>query len=66
MAKKRKAVKTGQIKHLYAPQYNSLSVDKILAFAWQFNEIHAYFPEKRDISMLPRQVSFCPQLLLSH
>ena len=45
MAKKKKAVKTGAVKHLYAPFYPSLSVAKILEFAGQYAELAHYLPE---------------------
>ena len=36
MAGKKKAVRTSEVKYLYAPQHKSLSVDNVLAFGQQF------------------------------
>ena len=57
MAKKKKAVKTSSVKYLYAPQYEELSLKKIYEYLSQFEIIKDYFPEDRDLAMLPRQVS---------
>ncbi len=61
----RKAVKNNEITHIYAPQYELLTVEKILEFVDQFTDIHLYLPEERDIPSLPRQVIYCPNLKLS-
>ena len=55
--KEKKAIKAGQIKYLYAPQYESLSIKKIIEFAVQFDGVIDHFPEPRDWASLPRQVS---------
>ena len=54
IAKKKKAIKTEAVKYLYAPQYSSLSLQKVLEFAGQFEEVAEYFPDDRDIPMLAR------------
>ena len=57
LMKKKKAIKTSVIKHLNVPQYSTLSVEKCLEFAFQFEQIVDYLPEERDLPLLPRQVS---------
>ena len=61
----RKAVKNNEITHIYAPQYELLTVEKILEFVDQFTNIHLYLPEAKDIPALPRQVIYCPNLKLN-
>ena len=53
----KKAIKTSEVKHLYAPQYETLSIENILRLAQQHREIYEFLPEGRDVPMLPRQVS---------
>ena len=36
MAREKRAVKTDRVRHIYAPQYDSLSLEKIFAFAVQY------------------------------
>ena len=55
MRGKKKAIKTSEVKYLYAPQYDSLSISKLLDFAAAYQAIEDYLPEARDIPMLPRQ-----------
>lgn len=55
---KKKALKTSEVKHLYAPQYSSLSIKELLQFVGQYGELEHYFPEAKDFPMLPRQVSY--------
>ena len=55
MSNKKKALKTTAVKHLYAPQYDTLSVGKLLDFAAAYPAIEEYLPEARDIPLLPRQ-----------
>ena len=55
MSRKKKALKTTDIKHLYAPQYDSLSVSKLLDFAAAYSAVEEHLPEPRDIPLLPRQ-----------
>ena len=52
---KKRAIKTNDVRHLYAPQYDSLSISKILEFASAFPAVNEYLPEARDIPALPRQ-----------
>ena len=54
MGKKKKAVSTEQVRHLYAPQYKDISVASILEFAANFEQLTEYFPAPRDIPLLPR------------
>ena len=55
MAKRKKAIKINDVKHLYAPQYDSLSVSKLLDFAAAYSAVEEHLPEPRDIPLLPRQ-----------
>ena len=66
MGMKKKAISNKEVKHLYAPQYPSLSIEKILEFANQFQELSHYMPDQCDIPLLPRQVSLeiSPSVLL--
>ena len=55
VAGKKKAIKTTAVRHLYAPQYDTLSVGKLLDFAAAYAAVEEYLPEARDIPLLPRQ-----------
>ena len=55
MAKRKRAIKINDVKHLYAPQYDSLSISKILDFAAAYPSVEEHLPDPRDIPMLPRQ-----------
>ena len=57
MCKQKRAIKTSAVKYMFAPQYDTLSIEKILAFSSQYAEVLNYLPEERDMHMLPRQVS---------
>jgi hypothetical protein len=59
IAGRKKAIKTTDVKHLYAPQYETLSMEKILQFAFQLDRarITNFMPDDKDIPFLPRQVS---------
>ena len=57
LSKKRKAIKTSEIQTLNVPQYESLSIKKMLDFASAYNEVEDYFPDPREIPHLPRSVS---------
>ena len=39
------------------PQYETLSIKKLLEFAADYQAIEVYFPEPREIPQLPRSVS---------
>ena len=54
MSGQKKAIKTAEVKYLYAPQYSTLSLEKLLGFALQFQDLEVYLPEERDIPILPR------------
>ena len=58
MNMERKAIKNNAVKYIFAPQYDTLSIEKILEFANQYAEFVKYLPDPRDIHMLPRQVSY--------
>jgi len=54
----KKSIKADKIKVLYVPQYETLSSEEILKWAFtHMPSIADYFPDERDIHMLPRQVS---------
>ena len=57
MSKKRKAIKSSEIQTLTVPQYESLSIKRMLDFASAYNELEDYFPDPREIPNLPRSVS---------
>ena len=57
MARKRKAIKTSKIQTLNVPQYETLSIKKLLEFAADYHSIEEYFPDHREIPQLPRSVS---------
>ena len=57
MNMERKAIKKNAVKYIFAPQYDTLSIEKILEFANQYGEFVRHLPDPRDIHMLPRQVS---------
>ena len=54
ITRKKKAIKTTDMKYLYVPQYESLSVQKILDFARTYPEIFEYLPDAKDVPALPR------------
>lgn len=37
------------------PQYEGLSIERILNKGFEHHELHKYLPEERDIDRLPRQ-----------
>ena len=57
LAKRKKAIKAAQVQTLNVPQYESLSIKKMLDFAAAYAQIEDYFPDPREIPQLPRQVS---------
>ena len=57
LAKRKKAIKAAQVQTLNVPQYESLSIKKMLDFAAPYVQIEDYFPDPREIPQLPRQVS---------
>ena len=64
LARKKRALKTAEVQYLYAPQYETLSIDKMLNFALQIEGTVDYFPPERDWPALPRQGRlFCHVLL---
>ena len=57
----KKAIKSDKVKVLYVPQYETLSSESILDWAFANKPAIAdYFPDERDIHLLPRQVSDTP------
>ena len=54
---KKKALRTEAVKVLYAPQYESLSIQKLMDFAAAYPAIEDYLPIAKDVPQLPRQVS---------
>ena len=57
IGKKKRAIKTNAIKYLYAPQYDTLSIKKVLDFAAAYAGFEDYMPDAKDVPLLPRQVS---------
>ena len=57
MAMKKKAIKSKDVQHIYAPQYETLTCAKIYEFVQHNAEARAYFPVDKDVPALPRQVS---------
>ena len=57
LARRKKAIKNADVSHLYVPQYESLTIPKMLEFAMRHEGLADYFPHPRDIPALPRQVS---------
>ena len=57
LMKKKKAIKNKDVAWLSAPQYEDLTIAKILTFAKEHEGVTEYFPEPKDIPALPRQVS---------
>ena len=57
MAMKKKAIKSKDVQHIYAPQYETLTCAKIYEFVQHNAEVRAYFPVDKDVPALPRQVS---------
>jgi len=53
----KKSIKVDKVRVLYVPQYEALSSGEILRWAFaRMPAIAEYFPDERDIHMLPRQV----------
>ena len=48
------AIKASEVQTLNVPQYESLSIKKLLDFAAAYNQVADYFPDPREISQLPR------------
>ena len=63
MAKKCKALKATEVQTLSVPQYEALSIKKLLDFAASYQQLEDYFPDPREIAALPRSVSTA---LLNH
>ena len=54
LSKKKKAIKASEVQTLNVPQYESLSIKKLLDFAAAYNEVEDFFPDPREIPQLPR------------
>lgn len=63
MAMKKKAIKSKDVQHIFAPQYETLTCAKIYGSVKDNAEVRAYFPVEKDIPALPRQVSDFDQAL---
>ena len=57
MSMKKKALKSKDVKHIFAPHYETLTCAKIYQFVQDNAEARVYFPVDKDILSLPRQVS---------
>ena len=51
---RKKALKNSEIKHCFAPQYESLSIKRLFEFCSLHPEVYEYFPEERDLPRLNR------------
>ena len=49
------SIKCDDVKVLYAPQYENLSIDRILEQARKAAHVNNYLPEDRDMHKVPRQ-----------
>ena len=65
MAKKRKAIKASEVQTITVPQYESLSIKKMLEFAADYPDAENYFPDHREIPQLPRNVRPPPHVRLA-
>ena len=54
MAMKKKAIKSKHVLHIFAPQYEMLTCEKIYESVKDNAEVRAYFPVDKDIPALPR------------
>ena len=52
---KKKFVKSDKVKYLFCPQYDQLSVKRLLEFAENYEEIWIYWPDKKDLAKCHRQ-----------
>jgi hypothetical protein len=43
------------VKHAFVPFYKNITIESMLEFAKQYEEVWKYLPEERDIGNLPRQ-----------
>ena len=56
IANKKKRISNDAIKYIVAPQYDSLSLNKVFTLILQHKrEILDYLPDERDLFRLPRQ-----------
>ena len=54
LSKKKKAIKASEVQTLNVPQYESLSIKKLLDFASSYQQVEDFFPDAREIPQLPR------------
>ena len=54
LSKKKKAIMASEVQTLNVPQYESLSIKKLLDFAASHQGVADFFPDPREISQLPR------------
>ena len=52
---KKKHIKCNAVQHIYCPQYEGLSVEKMMEKAVQCPELIPYLPDSKEIAALPRQ-----------
>lgn len=48
MCRQKRAIKASAVKYIFAPQYETLSIEKILTFASQYADVLQHLPEERD------------------
>ena len=52
----KRIMKVQEMKYLYVPQYETLSLGKILRFAQGYQGVFDFLPVEKDLLQLPRQV----------
>jgi hypothetical protein len=56
IATKKKRISNDAVKYIVAPQYDSLSLNKVFTLIFEHKrELLEYLPDERDLFRLPRQ-----------
>ena len=65
LAQRKAFVNVDDVKTVYVPQYKTLSVEKILAFATEQPRLEHYLPDDIDLPKVPKQwiVNVCAAVL---
>ena len=65
MARKKLALKNDDVKHLSVPQYETLTISKVLEFAASYPGIEDHLPDARDLPSIPRQwiINICYSII---
>jgi len=61
---KKKALHTSKVKYFYVPKYKTLSAEKMLQFSAVYPEVASHLSEEKDLTAVPRQVSFFLSVLV--